>query len=59
MLGLGGLSAETFLAPPPRSPQLGGVVDLNVMETCETTRDFDDKLTAPAFGFAGAEDYYR
>eukprot|EP00667_Euglena_gracilis_P009015 EG_transcript_9148 len=41
------------------SQWLGGVVDLNVMETCETTRDFDDKLTAPAFGFAGAEDYYR
>ena len=35
------------------------IMDPNIANDCRTVWDFDDKLTAPAFGYSGAEEYYR
>ena len=36
-----------------------GLFDLSKLKEIRTVRDFDEVYTAPHFGFAGAEDYYR
>lgn len=36
-----------------------GLFDVSKLKTIRTVRDFDEVYTAPHFGFAGAEDYYR
>ena len=39
--------------------QLGRLpIDPDAMERCRSFRDFDDCVTAPLHGFAGADDYY-
>ena len=35
-----------------------GVYALDLLETCRTVYEFDDRITAPYFGFATADNYY-
>jgi predicted alpha/beta-fold hydrolase len=41
-----------------RSESLPGVYDLVKLEQCRSVYDFDDKITAPFFGFGTADNYY-
>jgi len=41
-----------------KKTQLAGLCELDRVLTATKVRDFDDALTAPLHGFAGAEDYY-
>jgi predicted alpha/beta-fold hydrolase len=41
-----------------RAQTLPGVYDLAVLERCRTVYEFDDKITAKAFGFGSADRYY-
>jgi len=34
-------------------------LDLNMVKKFNTIREFDDKVTAPFYGFESAEDYYK
>ena len=36
-----------------------GRFDLSPLKSIRTVREFDDRYTAPYFGFDGAEDYYH
>ena len=36
-----------------------GRFDLSPLKSIRTVREFDDRYTAPYFGFHGAEDYYH
>jgi predicted alpha/beta-fold hydrolase len=42
-----------------RAPSLPGVYDLNSLDRCRTVYEFDDKITAPFFGFGTADRYYE
>jgi uncharacterized protein len=41
-----------------RASSLPGVYDLSALDRCRTVYEFDDKITAPFFGFGTAERYY-
>jgi hypothetical protein len=42
-----------------KEEQLAGVCQVHQVLNARNVRDFDEALTAPLHGFAGAEDYYR
>jgi predicted alpha/beta-fold hydrolase len=41
-----------------RALTMPGVYDVGVLDTCKTVYEFDDKVTAPFFGFGTAANYY-
>ena len=41
-----------------RAESLPGVYDVSVLDQCKTVYEFDDKVTAPFFGFGSADNYY-
>ena len=41
-----------------RSESMPGVYDVSALERCRSVYDFDDKITAPFFGFGSADNYY-
>jgi uncharacterized protein len=41
-----------------RAASLPGVYDVSVLDKCRTVYEFDDKVTAPFFGFGTADNYY-
>jgi len=41
-----------------RAVSLPGVYDVSVLDKCKTVYEFDDKVTAPFFGFGSADNYY-
>jgi uncharacterized protein len=41
-----------------RAQSLPGVYDVSILDRCKTVYDFDDKVTAPFFGFGTADNYY-
>jgi predicted alpha/beta-fold hydrolase len=41
-----------------RSESMPGVYDISKLEQCRSVYDFDDKITAPFFGFGTADNYY-
>jgi predicted alpha/beta-fold hydrolase len=41
-----------------RSESMPGVYDISKLEECRSVYDFDDKITAPFFGFGTADNYY-
>ena len=60
----GGRIARRFLSTLiPKALEKGrqhpGQYDLDAVSRCRTFRDFDDLVTAPVHGFAGADEYYR
>lgn len=42
-----------------RARNLPGVYDVSVLDKCRTVYEFDDKVTAPFFGFGSADNYYK
>ena len=45
-------------AHPPAGRELPGVYDIDLLAKCKTVYEFDDKITAPSFGFGTADNYY-
>jgi uncharacterized protein len=41
-----------------RAESLPGVYDTSLLDGCKTVYEFDDKITAPFFGFGTADNYY-
>jgi uncharacterized protein len=41
-----------------RAASLPGMYDVTVLDQCKTVYEFDDKVTAPFFGFGSADNYY-
>ena len=41
-----------------RAESLPGVYDIDLLAKCRTVYEFDDKITAPSFGFGTADNYY-
>ena len=44
--------------PPPRARRMPGVYDIAALDKCKTVYEFDDRITAPFFGFGTADNYY-
>ena len=42
-----------------RAESMPGVYDIEALAKCRTVYEFDDKITAPFFGFGTADNYYR
>src|SRR5262249_32767160 len=41
-----------------RALTLPGVYDIKLLEACRSVYEFDDRITAPSFGFGTADNYY-
>jgi uncharacterized protein len=41
-----------------RAASLPGVYDISILDKCRSVYEFDDKITAPLFGFGTADNYY-
>lgn len=42
-----------------KNARMGPVLDVSRLDAIRTLAEFDDRYTAPMFGFAGASEYYR